>query len=108
MARGKKTQDKGKCPSCGKEDVKPTKTWQLISPLPDAKGRITITVMGSYVCEQCGYHWKGVVSKIKAGGSSVEIEGRKGVKQVGEEDEQDRGFVIEIDADNLGEDDEEE
>lgn len=63
------------CPQCGAV-VQPSKTWQLVSPLPDSQGRITITIMGSFQCPQCGYKWKGVVTKMKVG-EDVEIEGVK-------------------------------
>jgi hypothetical protein len=42
----KKQSEPDVCPNCGTKVDKPTKTWQLVSPLPDAYGRITITVMG--------------------------------------------------------------
>jgi predicted RNA-binding Zn-ribbon protein involved in translation (DUF1610 family) len=101
MPRRGKVQEPNKCPNCGAEGVKPDKTWQVVSPLPDAMGRVTITIMGSYRCPSCGYSWKGVVSKIKAGGSGVEIESQgKGRKlETGEEER--RGTVIEIDLEEL-------
>lgn len=100
MPRKGRSQEPNRCPSCGATDIKPERTWQLISPLPDARGRVTITIMGSYTCPSCGYKWRGVVSKIKAGGSDVEIEsGGKGKRlDVGEEN---RGIVIEIDPEEL-------
>ncbi|AEE94213.1 hypothetical protein [Acidianus hospitalis] len=94
------------CPNCGTKVDKPVKTWNLVSPLPDAEGRITITVMGSYVCPNCGYKWRGVVSKIKAGGSSVEIQGKNGtVKKIGDEkpEKRDEGEIIELDLSDLDE-----
>lgn len=54
--------------------VEPSKTWQLVSPIPDSQGRITITIMGTFQCPNCGHRWKGVVSKMKVG-EDVEIEG---------------------------------
>ncbi|BBD72725.1 hypothetical protein HS1genome_1114 [Sulfodiicoccus acidiphilus] len=97
------------CPACGNKVDKPTKTWQLVSPLPDAQGRITITVMGVYECDKCGNRWKGVVSKIKAGGSGVEVEGKKGKKRIETgEQEKDEGYVIELDLGDEGGEDEEE
>lgn len=72
----------------------------MISPLPDAKGRITITVMGSYRCPSCGYSWRTTISKIKTGGSDIEIEGRGEGKKV-ELGEERRGSVIEIDLSEL-------
>ncbi len=93
------------CPKCGTKVDKPIKTWQLVSPLPDANGRITITIMGSYECPNCGYKWRAVVSKIKAGGSSVEIEGKKGEKKVigDEKEEREEGEIIELDLSDLDE-----
>lgn len=100
----KKQTDPNVCPTCGVRVEKPVKTWQLVSPLPDAYGRITITVMGSFECSN-GHKWKAVVSKIRAGGSSVEVEGKKGVKKIGteEREEEDRGEIIELDLSDLDE-----
>ncbi|MHA1168391.1 MAG: hypothetical protein ACTSRU_11255, partial [Candidatus Hodarchaeales archaeon] len=28
----------------------PKKTWQLVSPMPDKDGNVTLTVMGSFTC----------------------------------------------------------
>lgn len=66
--------------------------------------------MGSFVCPNCGHKWKSVVSKIKAGGSSVEIEGKKGVKKIQSKDSEEKaneGEVIELDLSDLDEDEEE-
>ncbi|ACP35401.1 conserved hypothetical protein [Sulfolobus islandicus Y.G.57.14] len=106
----KKQFDPYVCPNCGTKVEKAQKTWQLVSPLPDSYGRITITVMGSFVCPNCGHKWKSVVSKIKAGGSSVEIEGKKGVKKIQSKDSEEKaneGEVIELDLSDLDEDEEE-
>jgi len=93
-----------KCPKCGSEVKEPLKIWQLVSPIPDAKGRITITVMGSFQCNNCGHRWRGVVSKIKAGGTSIDVESASGKRIVGEEREEKReGYVIEIDLEDLEE-----
>lgn len=97
----RKTQDPFICPRCGTR-VEPSKTWQLVSPLPDSKGRITITIMGSFVCPNCGYRWRAVISKIKAGGDEVELETSSGTKAVMSEDksgEKREGEVFEIDID---------
>ncbi|MCI4455711.1 MAG: chromatin protein Cren7 [Sulfolobus sp.] len=103
----KKQQDPYVCPKCGTRVEKPEKTWQLISPIPDAQGRITITIMGSFSCPN-GHKWKAVVSKIRAGGSGVEVEGKKGVKKIASEEgenERDRGEVIELDLSDLDKED---
>ena len=94
-------RDPNICPSCGAKAEKPIKTWQLVSPLPDAYGRITITVMGSYRCESCGHSWRAVVSKIKVGGEDVEIEGVKGVSKFTSKKPVARreGEIIEVDID---------
>jgi len=95
------------CPKCGTR-TEPSRTWQLVSPFPDAKGRITITVMGSFVCPECGHRWRAVVSKIKAGGSEVEVESGKGARAAiksSREKEERRGEIIEIDIDNVDEED---
>jgi DNA-directed RNA polymerase subunit RPC12/RpoP len=99
MARGKR-REPDICPRCGARAGKPVKTWQLVSPLPDSKGRITITVMGIYECPKCGYRWRGVLSKVKAGGGSVEVEaGEK--KSVVEEEAEERAEVIELSLDDI-------
>ncbi len=87
------------CPRCGAEVGEPVKTWQLVSPFPDKKGRITITIMGVYQCPRCGYRWRAVVSKLKVGGGGVEV----GEKRIEEEEEERPAKVIEIDLDELDE-----
>lgn len=100
MPRGRSRRP-GTCPNCGAEGVAPHKTWQVVSPFPDEAGRITITIMGSYRCPNCGHSWRGVVSKIKAGGSGVEVEGAK--RKVVSEREEPR--YIEIDLKELEDED---
>ncbi len=87
-----------KCPRCG-HDAQPSKVWHLTSPLPDAEGRVTITVMGSFKCPNCGYSWRGRVSVLKVGGEhEVEVgEGRRRTRERGAEPSE-RGKVIEIDV----------
>lgn len=72
-----------KCPKCGSTDVAVEKTWQLVSPLPDAQGRITITVMGVVRCNSCGHRWRGPISKLKVGGG-VELEGGRVLEEEAE------------------------
>jgi predicted RNA-binding Zn-ribbon protein involved in translation (DUF1610 family) len=89
------------CPKCG-TSVEPSKTWQLVSPLPDSQGRVTVTIMGSFECPNCGYRWRGVVSKMKVG-EDVEIEGigkqESHAKPAPSKSRQ--GTVIELDLEDL-------
>ncbi|NPA05347.1 MAG: chromatin protein Cren7 [Crenarchaeota archaeon] len=81
------------CPICGTR-AEPKKTWQLVSPFPDSKGRITVTIMGSFECPKCGHKWRGVVSKLKVGGASETTSSGSGGEPAREE-----GPVFEIDID---------
>ncbi len=99
MPRRKK--DPYVCPRCGTRVSEPVKTWTLVSPLPDKYGRITITIMGSFVCPNCGYKWRAVIKKLKEGGHPP----------ADKPEEKEEGEIIEIDLsdlDNLGEYEEEE
>jgi len=100
----KKKEDVKKCPKCGSLNVEVTRTWNLVSPLPDKAGRITITVMGVFKCKDCNYTWKGVVSKLKVGGG-VEVEG-KGEVLKEEETRPPKEIVLDLDE-ILREEDEE-
>jgi len=95
----KQKKDPRQCPRCGTIVKEPVKTWSLTSPLPDAYGRITVTIMGSFVCPNCGYRWRGVVSKLKVGGD-VEVEGVKG-KAKPVPARRDEGEVIELDMESI-------
>jgi len=57
--------------------------------------------MGSFECPNCGHKWRAVVSKIKVGGGSVEVEasGRKAGIGGSESDTKREGPVFEIDID---------
>ncbi len=103
----RKKRDPYVCPRCGTRVEQPVKTWQLVSPLPDSKGRVTITIMGSFVCPNCGYKWRAVISKIKVGGEEVELEagGKKAeIKSTPSrktKEKRSEGAVIEIDLDEI-------
>ena len=100
MARRRTKRDPYVCPRCGTRVQEPVKTWQLVSPFPDAKGRITITVMGSFECPNCGYRWRAVISKLKVGGDEVEIEAGKSKARMGSSASEKReGAVFEVDID---------
>lgn len=91
------------CPRCGYVVEKPEKTWHIVSPIPDARGRVTITVMGSFKCPRCGYSWRAVISKIKAG-EDVELESSEETKEEARARESREGKIIEIDLSDLDED----
>ncbi len=97
-----------KCPKCGTE-VQPQKTWQLVAPLPDADGRVTIIVMGSFRCPNCGYSWRQKISTIKVGPEG-EVEVGKAAKKKRKKKEKKKessgGKVIEIDLSELYRDEE--
>ena len=95
--RRRQKRDPYVCPKCGTRVTEPDKTWTLVSPLPDKYGRITITIMGSFTCPNCGYKWRAVLKKLKEGGHPPGAE---------EEMVKEEGEIIEIDLsdlDNLGE-----
>ncbi len=91
----RKKSDPFICPQCGTRVEEPTKTWTLVSPLPDKYGRITVTVMGSFECPNCGYKWRAVVKKLKVGGEEQPERARR------EKEEKRQGEIIEIDLDEL-------
>lgn len=105
----RRKRDPNICPMCGTKVEKPYKTWQLVAPMPDAYGRITITVMGMFECPSCGHKWRAVISKIKTGGGEVEVETTKGKKKLGTKQPvaKRQGQIIEIDLDELDEEEEE-
>ncbi|MFX0206499.1 MAG: hypothetical protein ACFFDT_10985 [Candidatus Hodarchaeota archaeon] len=43
----------------------PNKTWNIISPMPDKEGRVTVTIMGSFSCANCGASIRTSIQKIK-------------------------------------------
>ena len=92
MPRKKKSKDPYVCPRCGTRVTEPDRTWTLVSPLPDKYGRITITIMGSFTCPNCGYKWRAVLKKLKEGGS------KPGEQQTAPKEE---GEIIEIDLSDL-------
>ena len=101
----RKSASANKCPRCGTIVAEPEKTWQLTAPMPDRYGRITVTVMGIFVCPNCGYRWRGVVSKLKIGSGGVEVESGKGKKvSLGEESKESprrEGTVIELSLEEI-------
>lgn len=74
----KKTKTKKiACKTCGTVinpvENPPSKTWNLISPMPDKDGNVTLTIMGSFTCPnpECGKNVKAAIQKIK--GDDVEL-----------------------------------
>ncbi len=93
MSRRRGRRDPYRCPSCGERAEEPQRTWTLVSPIPDKKGRITVTIMAAFRCPACGASWNAPIEKIKTGGD-----------EGGEEREERRpGQVIEIDLSELRE-----
>lgn len=95
--RGRRKSDPFLCPSCGARVSEPAKTWTLVSPLPDKYGRVTVTVMGSFECPNCGYKWRAVVKKLKVGGEESQA------RETRVKEEKRQGEIIEIDLDELDE-----
>jgi hypothetical protein len=64
-----KRKKKIACKKCGREinptETPPLKTWQLISPMPDKEGRVTLTIMGSFRCPDCNASVRASLKKIK-------------------------------------------
>jgi len=65
----KKRKKKISCKKCGYTinpvETPPNKTWQLVSPMPDKEGRVTLTIMGSFSCPECGASVRGSLKKVK-------------------------------------------
>jgi len=62
-----------KCRHCGSKfekigDQYIVKTWHMVSPMPDKHGNITISIMASWICPECGRKNTGKISSIKSGG----------------------------------------
>lgn len=57
------------CKKCGHEinpiETPPEKSWQLISPMPDKEGRVTLTIMASFHCPSCNASVRASLKKIK-------------------------------------------
>jgi hypothetical protein len=64
-----KRKKKISCKKCGVEinptETPPSKTWQLVSPMPDKEGRVTLTVMGSFRCPECNASVRAALKKIR-------------------------------------------
>jgi hypothetical protein len=46
-------------------DVKTNKEWTLVSPMPDKNGQVTITIMATWNCPECGKSITGALGKTK-------------------------------------------
>ena len=68
MSQGKRKK-KITCKKCGTDinpiETPPLKTWQLVSPMPDKEGRVTLTIMGSFRCPECNASVRTSIKKIK-------------------------------------------
>ncbi|MHA2223886.1 MAG: hypothetical protein ACXAC8_01650 [Candidatus Hodarchaeales archaeon] len=70
MCPQKKTKKKKiSCKKCGHiinpTETPPEKTWQLVSPMPDKEGRVTLTIMGSFHCPMCNASIRAAIKKVK-------------------------------------------
>jgi hypothetical protein len=67
--RTKKGKKQISCKKCGTiidpAQTPPEKTWQLISPMPDKEGRVTLTIMGAFHCPECNASVRTSLKKIK-------------------------------------------
>ncbi len=65
----KKRKKKISCKKCGHVinpiETPPEKTWQLISPMPDKEGRVTLTIMGSFHCPICNASIRASLKKVR-------------------------------------------
>lgn len=68
-SRGKKREKQISCKKCGQIinpiETPPDKTWQLVSPMPDKEGRVTLTIMGSFRCPRCNASIRASLKKIR-------------------------------------------
>ncbi len=64
-----KRKKKISCKKCGREinptETPPLKTWQLVSPMPDKEGRVTLTIMGSFRCPDCNASVRAALKKVR-------------------------------------------
>lgn len=65
----KERKKKISCKKCGcvinPIETPPSKTWQLISPMPDKEGRVTLTIMGSFRCPDCNASVRAAIKKVR-------------------------------------------
>ncbi|MEM4737852.1 MAG: chromatin protein Cren7, partial [Acidilobaceae archaeon] len=91
MPRKGKQKAPSECPECGSKAPGPVRTWTLVSPIPDREGRVTVTVMGAFVCPECGKTWNATLQKLKSGG----------LKSEGSEKEEGEPQIIEFSVEEL-------
>lgn len=69
MSPARKIKKQISCKKCGciinPIQHPPDKTWQLISPMPDKEGRVTLTIMGAFRCPECGASVRTAMKKIR-------------------------------------------
>ncbi|MHA1990456.1 MAG: winged helix-turn-helix transcriptional regulator [Candidatus Hodarchaeales archaeon] len=75
--KSKGPKSKFRCSSCSfqinPKETPPNKTWNMIAPMPDKMGRVTLTIMGSFTCPNCSKNLRVALQKIK---SDDEISGK--------------------------------
>ncbi|OLS19508.1 MAG: hypothetical protein HeimC3_44550 [Candidatus Heimdallarchaeota archaeon LC_3] len=81
--KSKRSKDKLRCTQCAYKinpvETPPNKTWQMISPLPDKMGRVTITIMGSFTCPKCGKSLRLAMQKIKSDSDASVVSRKQGL-----------------------------
>ncbi len=78
-----KPKDKLRCTQCAFKinpvETPPNKTWNMISPLPDKMGRVTLTIMGSFTCPKCGKSLRIAMQKIKSDSDPTGVSRKQGL-----------------------------
>ena len=81
--KSKQSKDKLRCTQCAYKinpvETPPNKTWNMISPLPDKMGRVTLTIMGSFTCPKCGKSLRIAMQKIKSDSEPTGVSRKQGL-----------------------------
>jgi len=94
-----------KCKKCdnsfeiGSDEDKETrnKEWTMVAPMPDKDGNVTITLMATWHCSNCGKTIRGSAGKTKG-----EFSGKSKKQQIDELIEMEEDFDLEEVADAVG------
>ncbi|MBN1328548.1 MAG: hypothetical protein JXA54_03650 [Candidatus Heimdallarchaeota archaeon] len=62
------------CKKCGEtwmpDDVPTSKEWTKLAPMPDSEGRLTVMIMATWTCPNCGKSTMGLKGKFKDEGQT--------------------------------------